>query len=110
MDATLEQIAQAISVIHNPNSTSEYRSKAQLVIESQLIFKFVDEFKLKSPNVGSYALELLNNDKDDIFRHFGLHLLQFIVDNQWNTLDSAQKENFFITLLNYCSKVKKTRI
>eukprot|EP01080_Neovahlkampfia_damariscottae_P002186 gene2186-2050_t len=91
----LQQLTQAIVVIHNPSTSSEYRAQAQ---------NFVDEFKVKGTNIGSYALELLNNDKEDIFRHFGLQLLQHIVKNQWKDLDNSQKENFYATLLNYCSK------
>lgn len=46
---------------------------------------------------------MLETSNPDPLRHFGLHILEFIVKNQWNKMEKDHKENFLSTLFSYCA-------
>ncbi|OVF10056.1 hypothetical protein EJF18_60271 [Clavispora lusitaniae] len=79
----VNQILQALDVVHQPRSSNEQRREAQIFLES---IKSSEE----SPYWG-YQLALPENYGDNyIVRHFGLSLLQNAVTKRFHTFDRAK--------------------
>ncbi|KAL0477018.1 exportin, partial [Acrasis kona] len=92
-----KNIVDALHVIHLLGSSPEQRIAAQ---------NYVEEFKTKSPinTLGPYALSLIDKKNEEIIRHFGLHLLEFMINSTNAKTDVAILNEISQMLLNYANE------
>jgi hypothetical protein len=65
----------------------------------------VESFKQSQVNsLGVYAIALVNSENNDVVRHFGFHLIEYMINHQWNiNLQAPQKEEIKNMLLQYAA-------
>ncbi|GAM21676.1 hypothetical protein SAMD00019534_048510 [Acytostelium subglobosum LB1] len=91
---TIEQVTRALEALHNPMSTSAIHQQSQAYLE---------EVK-RSPNAYTCALAILTH-RNEIVRHYGLHIIENLVKNQWVNASDAEKENVKNEMLSFVSKI-----
>eukprot|EP01133_Synstelium_polycarpum_P002453 gene2453-2789_t len=79
--AVVEQITRALEALHNPQSTASIRQQSQ---------DFLEEVK-KRPAAYSYALAIIPHS-NEIVKHYGLHIIENLVKNQWVNASDSEKD------------------
>ena len=58
--------------------------------------------------LGVYAIALVNKDHNDVVRHFGFHLIEYMITQQWGVgLQAPQKEEIKNMLMQYAASGTK---
>lgn len=79
----INQIIASLDIIYNPNSNNNQRHEAQSFLESIK--------KLPDCPFWGYQLALIDNNYNNIVRHFALNLLLNSITNHFNEWDSVKK-------------------
>ena len=58
--------------------------------------------------LGVYAIALVNKNHNDVVRHFGFHLIEYMITQQWGVgLQAPQKEEIKNMLMQYAASGTK---
>ncbi|EFA77728.1 hypothetical protein PPL_12340 [Heterostelium album PN500] len=93
--SVVNQVTQALEALHNPHSNVQIFNQSQ---------EFLEEVK-RRPNAYSYALVILTHP-NEIVRHFGLHIIENLVKNQWVNASENDKQSVKNEILGFISKVQ----
>lgn len=86
----LNQVVQAIEIVHSHTSAPDLRKQAQDFVES------VKADAAQCLNVSTQILASAvagNTSQSDVVTHFGLHCLEHVVLVGWNSLNDEQKQH-----------------
>lgn len=94
MRALCEELIKAVNVMMEAESSQTYRLEA---------FKFIEDFKEKSPFCVECGLQLAEKSQTAVIRHFGLQILEHVVKFRWNNMapqDKLQLKNCTMGMLS----------
>ncbi|KAN0014960.1 hypothetical protein ACTFIU_001281 [Dictyostelium citrinum] len=78
----VNQIEQALSLLHDPKSNNKQREESQV---------FLEEIKARA-NAHSYAIAIITTSNNDILKHFALHIIETLVKNKWYESNDQERE------------------
>ncbi|EGC39753.1 hypothetical protein DICPUDRAFT_147419 [Dictyostelium purpureum] len=95
LSLVVNQIEQALSLLHGTTSTNQQREESQ---------KFLEEVKNR-PNAHSYAIVIISSSNNNIVKHYALHIIETLVKTRWYEATDQEREIIKKEILEMMSRI-----